>query len=141
MNVLISIKPKYVDQITNGFKKIEYRKIIFKNSTINKIYVYSSFPVKKIIGYFIYEGFICDSPELLWSLTKKNSGITKEIFFDYFKNKSKAYGIFINSFHKFIDSIDPYVVDRKFKAPQSFMYIEEDNLIENYCNMVQIKKN
>ncbi|MBP7902159.1 MAG: hypothetical protein KA015_05030 [Spirochaetes bacterium] len=140
MDVLISIKPKYVDKIINGSKKIEYRKILFKASSVNKIYVYSSFPVKKIIGYFKYDGFICNSPELLWSLTESISGISKEFFFNYFKNKSKAYGLFVNNFYQFIEPIDPYIVDNNFKPPQSFMYIEEDFLIEDNRNMEQIKK-
>ena len=36
MDVLLSIKPKYVDAILKGEKKYEFRKIIFKNKNIKK---------------------------------------------------------------------------------------------------------
>jgi len=51
MNVLLSIKPKYVDLILNGEKKYEFRRKIFRNET-NKVYVYCTSPVKKIVAYF-----------------------------------------------------------------------------------------
>ncbi len=43
MNVLLSIKPKYVEKIKNGNKKFEFRKSLFieKNQTkIEKIFIY-----------------------------------------------------------------------------------------------------
>ena len=49
MNVLISIKPKYIEKIKQGIKTFELRKRIFKNyDKINTIYIYSTSPIKKI---------------------------------------------------------------------------------------------
>ena len=53
MNVLLSIKPKYVDLILNGEKKYEFRRKIFRNET-NKVYVYCTSPVKKNSCLFHY---------------------------------------------------------------------------------------
>jgi type I restriction enzyme S subunit len=53
MKVLLSIKPQYVDEIVKGNKKYEFRKKIFKKKDeVQEIYIYSTSPVKKIIGYF-----------------------------------------------------------------------------------------
>ena len=52
MNVLLSVKPKYAELIMMGCKKYEFRKVIFSNKHIDLTYIYSSSPVKKIIGTF-----------------------------------------------------------------------------------------
>ncbi len=46
MDVLLSVKPKYANEIIAGRKKYEVRKSIFKRENIEKMYIYSSSPVK-----------------------------------------------------------------------------------------------
>jgi len=50
MRVLLSIKPKFADRIMAGSKKFEFRKVIFRQPAIDEIVIYSSSPVKKIVG-------------------------------------------------------------------------------------------
>ena len=56
MNVLLSVKPKYANEIISGRKKYEFRKLIFKRENIEKVYIYSSSPVKKVIGIVDIDG-------------------------------------------------------------------------------------
>jgi len=58
MNVLLSVKPKYAEEIISGRKKYEFRKSIFKREDIKKMYIYSSSPVKKIIAIVDIVGLI-----------------------------------------------------------------------------------
>ena len=62
MDVLLSIKPKYVKSIIEGEKRYEFRKTIFKNREINRIYIYSSSPVKKIVASFVIGTILEDHP-------------------------------------------------------------------------------
>lgn len=48
MKVLISIKPKFVEQIFAGTKTFELRKKLFKR-TVDTIVIYSSSPKKKLL--------------------------------------------------------------------------------------------
>jgi predicted transcriptional regulator len=58
MNVLLSIKPKYVKAILNGTKKYELRKSAFRcKEDIERVYIYATSPVKKIVG--IYDRRYC----------------------------------------------------------------------------------
>jgi len=75
VNIIISVKPKYAAAILSGRKKYEYRKSIFKRS-VNKIYVYTSSPQRKFVGYFFYDGFIRGTPEYIWEHTSAVSGIS-----------------------------------------------------------------
>jgi len=125
LNLLISVKPKYVKEILTGKKRYEFRKSIFKKP-INKIYIYSTVPERKIVGYFDYKGYIKESPMILWEKTKEFSGINKDEYFDYFNKKENAYAIIIESFHIFDEPINPKDKIRNFVAPQSYKYINGD---------------
>ena len=74
MSVLLSIKPKYVEEIKKKSKLFEFRKQIFKQFT-NEIWVYESAPTKRIVGKIIVSDIIKDSPKNLWRQTKQVAGI------------------------------------------------------------------
>ena len=123
MNVLLSVKPKYAEKIVEGKKKYEFRRAIFKKQNIEKVYIYSSSPVGKIIAAFEIEKILKDSPEKIWTLCQKYAGISKTDFFDYFKNSEQAFAIKIGYVDSFKEHIDPYKMIENFKPPQSFYYL------------------
>ncbi|HBG5344132.1 TPA: hypothetical protein KQG29_001496 [Clostridioides difficile] len=125
LNLIISIKPKYVEEILNKKKRFEYRKTIFKED-VNKIYVYSTSPYKKIVGYFKYTKYLKDNPEYIWNKTKEFSGISKDEYDEYFNNRDIAYAIEINEFIKFDVDINPKEYIDNFIAPQSYKYINKN---------------
>jgi len=123
MNVILSIKPEFCEKIINGEKKYEFRKVIFKNTeNIEKVFIYSSSPVKKIIGSFRIQQIFEDRPKNLWNKFKKGAGISKVGFFDYFRNSKKGYAIEMMDV-EILSPIDPKGIDSSFCPPQSFRYI------------------
>ncbi len=122
MNVLLSIKPKYVNAILNGKKEYEFRKVIFKEKNVEKVYMYSSSPVKKIVGVFIVGGIIEDHPKQIWKKCHSKSGIAKEDFFAYFNNHDKGYAIKIVDPKPIEGPIDLKRISQDFIPPQSFCY-------------------
>ena len=50
MDVLLSIKPKFANAIFSGEKKFVFRRVIFKDKTVKKVYVYASKPIGLVIG-------------------------------------------------------------------------------------------
>lgn len=131
MNVLISIKPKYVEKIISEEKTYEFRRSIFKKE-VEKIVIYSTSPEKKIIGYFKSNNIIKDCPKNLWNNFSEEAGINEEDFFDYFKNKEEGFALKIDELEVFESPIETdKLID--FSAPQSFKYMNENemtNLIE-----------
>ncbi|MCE8424766.1 MAG: hypothetical protein J5U17_03185 [Candidatus Methanoperedens sp.] len=128
MNVLLSVKPEYAEKIVEGTKKYEFRRSIFKKNDIDKVYIYSSSPVSKIIGSFEIENILKDSPEMIWNLCQKYAGISKKNFFSYFINSNMAYAIEIGDIDRFKEPIDPYHIIENFKPPQSFYYVPTNYL-------------
>jgi predicted transcriptional regulator len=124
MDVLLSIKPKYVKSIIEGDKRYEFRKTIFKNREINRIFIYSSSPVKKIVGTFEIGRILEDHPNDLWDTVKEFAGIDNRDFFAYFEGKSQAFAIEIQNLQRFSDPIDPYETMPGFVPPQSYCYVD-----------------
>ncbi len=88
--ILLPIKPEYADKILKQKKLYEYRKTICKRK-IDKIIIYSTSPIKKVIAEVEVKGIISNSPSQLWNETKDYSGISKIKYMKYFKNKNTAF--------------------------------------------------
>ena len=123
MNVLLSIKPKYVEKIVNGEKQYEFRKRIFRNKNVKKAFIYSTAPTKKIIGEFDIGNIIEDNPIRLWTELQEVSGINEKEFFDYFRGINKGFAIGIEKLNIFDEPIEPNELIGDFSPPQSFCYI------------------
>lgn len=122
--ILLSINPQHVENIVHGTKCYEYRKRICKRK-VDKIVIYSTCPVKRVIGEVeVLETLEMDK-EQLWKVTKKESGITKKFYDDYFKEKKKAIAYRLGEVLKY--ETPQLLSDIGVKvAPQSFMYLSEN---------------
>ena len=119
--ILISINPEHVQNIIKGIKKYEYRKIAAKQD-ISSIIIYETTPIKRIVA----EAEIIDvlelPPEQLWKQTKDASGISKEFFDKYFRNREIAYAYKLGEIKVY--EKPKLLIDYGIKAaPQSFVYL------------------
>lgn len=121
MNVILSIKPEFVEKIFSGEKKYEYRKVLFKQK-VDTVYIYASRPISKIVGEFKIEEIICDTPENIWNLTKEQSGVTKKFFYKYYEGKDKGVALKIKDCKEYEEEVNPGSLVTNFKVPQSFIY-------------------
>ncbi|HUS75720.1 MAG TPA: ASCH domain-containing protein [Methanothrix sp.] len=124
MDVLLSIKPRFVEAIIDGRKKYEFRKNKFAKTDINCAYIYSTSPIKKIIGVFKINNIIEDRPSALWEQLKDHAGISEVEFFDYFRNKKVGFALEIKEVERFENPLDPKVIIPDFVPPQSFCYMK-----------------
>lgn len=119
--ILISINPEHVQNIINGIKKYEYRKIAAKQD-ISSIIIYETTPVKRIVAEAEILDVLMYSPQELWELTKEESGISKEFFDEYFVGREVAYAYKLGKIKVYDEP--KTLLDYGIKAaPQSFMYI------------------
>lgn len=119
MKIILSIKPRHVENILSGAKKYEFRKQI-PIQPVDKVIIYSSYPDKKFTAEFSLIKIIKGSPSEVWEATKEKSGITKDFYDDYFAGKDKAFGLKIDNLNIYDAPIIPAA---DFVAPQSFKYI------------------
>ena len=118
MNVVLSIKPEYVTEIKAKRKRFEFRKAIFKRN-VEKVYIYASSPVSKVVGEFQPVDVLTGTPEEIWEKTLDFAGIKKKFYDEYFSGKQTAFAIAIQNL-KF------YALPKElpFQAPQNFRYID-----------------
>lgn len=126
MNVILSIRPTFCKMIFSDQKVYEYRKRIFSRKDVDKVYVYATKPICRIVGYFAIDAMIENKKSYMWEKAHKDGGISKEYFDAYFKNSDTAYAIKIGQVVKLDTLIDPKSVIKDFHAPQNFMYVDYD---------------
>ncbi|MBQ6628292.1 MAG: hypothetical protein IJH65_05680 [Methanobrevibacter sp.] len=121
MNLIISIKPQFVQKIISGEKKYEFRRRIYKQE-VDKIYIYQTLPDAKIVAYFTPGKIVKDTPQNLWKNFKEVSGTTEEHLLNYLHDKDEAYAIEITNLKIFEEPFIP----KGILAPQSYKYIDYD---------------
>lgn len=132
MNVLLSIRPRYVDAILSGRKKYEFRKSRPKfERNGQKAYIYTTAPVCKIVATFTIKAILESHPRELWRKFGKSSGLKADAFTEYFGVRKKGFAIEIASIKRFNPPIEPKDCLEDFVPPQSFRYVPsswEDSL-------------
>ena len=125
-SILLSINPEYVERIFAGSKKYEFRKRL-ANRTVDKILMYSTAPIMKVVGEAEVVKTISSSPTALWEYTKKFAGISRDKYRKYFKGCKVAYAQLGE-----IIQYDPPKELSEFNIslpPQSFIYLSMDESI------------
>lgn len=120
--VLLSIHPEYAEAIFAGHKHFEFRRVLFKEK-VHEVVVYATMPVARVIGSFKIDDIYEDTPKALWTRTKIFSGVTKEKFDSYFKDRTKAFAIKVSEPVRFAkpQALSKYLASNT--PPQSFCYI------------------
>ena len=121
--VLLSIKPKFAEKILNGKKIYEYRRVLFKSSTVRKVIIYASSPVRKVIGEFEIEATLTMSKQELWRDTCDASGITWEVFTNYFNGRTVCHAIKVKNPMRYKHPKTLKAAVGLDKPPQSFTYV------------------
>lgn len=130
-DVLLPIKPKYVQKIFNKEKRYEFRKRI-GNKDIKNIIIYETSPVKKVVGEVPVLDIICDTPENIWKKTHQHAGINKDDFYKYFKQSQKGYAYVLGDAIKYKKKLLLSDIGINF-YPQSFVYLNDKNIINFEC--------
>lgn len=125
MKVLLSIKPEYAEKILQGTKRFEFRKSIFKNRDVKTVVIYATMPVGKVVGEFDFEEVLSDSPSVIWSETKKYSGISESFFNSYFLGRKTAHAIKVAAVRRYRNPMALSSFCPGSSAPQSYRYLKE----------------
>lgn len=120
--LLLSINPEHVENILNETKRFEFRKNRCRYP-VDSLIIYSTAPVKKIVGEAHIIRIIEDSPEEIWNKTKDAAGITKRFFDEYYNGKKKAVAYELGDVIKYAEP--KMLSDFGLRCPpQSFSYVD-----------------
>jgi predicted transcriptional regulator len=124
---LLAIKPEYATQIISRKKKVEFRKVKFRDY-VDTVVVYASSPIQMILGWFEVSYIDQDSPNQLWKRHKSYGGIERKAFFDYYSEKESGVAIGISKVRVLEEPVPLSYLDKELKAPQSFSYLPYHSL-------------
>lgn len=121
--ILMPINPEYVAEILAGRKKYEYRKIKAKRNNIDKMIIYSTSPIMKVVAEVDIKEILEEDPEKLWEMPKNESGITKDFYNKYYKNKNTAIAYKLGKIRIYDKPKNLYDIGINY-VPQSFVYLD-----------------
>jgi len=119
--LILSIKPKFANDILEGRKRFEFRRALFRRD-VERVIVYSSSPERKVIGEFLVDEVLTLRPDALWRVTSEYAGIPRSYFDRYFAGKHEGHAIKIKKPRRYKVPLD---LEGHFgipHAPQSFCY-------------------
>lgn len=123
MSVLLSIKPEFAEKILTGEKRFEFRRVIPKQR-VDRVVVYASSPVCRLVGEFTVRRVVSAPPEELWRRARSCAGIPRRYFDAYFEGRTEAHAFEIAEVLRYDQPIDPLRIYRGFRPPQSFVYLD-----------------
>jgi len=120
--VLLSINPEYVEKIFSGEKEFEFRKNRCK-SDANKMVIYCTSPVMKVVGEVSVKRVLVNDPKEMWQEVKDAAGVTREFFDGYYHGRKNAVAFQLGDIERyaFPKELEEFGVSH---APQSFVYLE-----------------
>jgi len=129
-HILLSIRPKYIKEIKEGFKKYEFRKKFPKTGDSNisqTIVLYCSKPTMKIIGSFkVKKHFNSDFNLLMQSVNANKS--YRERISNYFTDKTSCHALEISEFKIYENTLSlKYLRENYdgFGPGQSYRYLDK----------------
>lgn len=123
---LISIHPEFVGKISNGIKRVEFRKRT--SDDVIFFFVYATAPIQKIVGFFEVKEIHRDSPKSIWNKFFNVAGIDSKRYFEYYSGCDEAVAIEIKKFYKFEYDFDIKDLVGFKTPPQSYAFVPRGDL-------------
>lgn len=121
--VFLPIKPRYINLILSGLKTVEYRRRP-PQQPVSIVVLYSSSPVKRIVGLAEVIEVSCGRKQAIWANTSKQGGINRKEFDDYFSGSDMSCVLKLGKIAKLASPLAPSAIKRNFKVPQSYTYVD-----------------
>lgn len=117
------MKPRFAEQILAGTKTVEFRRS-WAVEPVGLAVVYSSSPVKRLVGIVEIEGLVKASPQSVWTKCRAyGPGLKRKELMEYLAGKHQAYGVLLGAVTLPPEPVPPKPLLKGFRAPQSFRYL------------------
>lgn len=133
IDVVISIKPKFVNLIKDGQKNYEFRKYIPKKG-VDRIWIYTSSPIC-CLEYVAEIDHIVTYPERIIEKGVGNDEFNKGL-------KQSKYAYHIKHLYRFNTPLDLKKLKDEFSftAPQSYFYLDNNESLSEFVLAQELEK-
>lgn len=122
--LILSIKPRFLDLILTGLKTVELRKASTKIEPGTTILLYATSPRCEIVGSAQVDFRALLSKEDIWMKYSRMAGVTRIDFESYYADAPTGVVLGLRSVARFLIPVhldDIREVDGRFRPPQSYM--------------------
>ena len=122
---LMPIHPQYANAILDGSKGAEFRKRRLAPD-IQRIVIYATAPISRIIGEFTIGATVVGSPQEIWRDHGKTGQITEPAFHSYFTGRDMAVAFVVTQTRRYAESLALADLSPRPAIPQSTIYLAAD---------------
>jgi len=125
--LLVSIRPRFVEQIFAGTKTVELRRIRPRVKAGDLVIIYASGSQKALVGAFQIADVVAASPATIWRRYGSKTGVTKCEFDGYFTDLKIGFAIVVARTWQLASPIQLATLRSQqggFHAPQSYRYLD-----------------
>jgi predicted transcriptional regulator len=145
-NILISVRPKYLESMLSGEKRVELRRRTLRINPGTHVWIYGKAPHSAVSAVATVGGIVSARPPELWRKWGNQAGVTKQEFDAYFAETSLAWAMLLDQVYAL-----PHVVtlaalrqySNPFHPPQFFMRLRHGsnalNLLTNSLQSANIR--
>lgn len=129
--LFLSIRPEYVEKIFRGEKQVELRRRRPRSCPGDWIAVYSTMPLKELVGIVQVADVRVAHPDSLWRNVRQIAGLSRSDYASYFDGAKRAIGIMLENP---ILLSTPIPLDElrqewpDFQPPQGFRYLADEQI-------------
>lgn len=131
--LLLSIRPGFADQIFDGSKTIELRRVRPRVIAGDLVIVYASGHTKALIGAFQVGEMVAKAPSTVWRRFGSATGLTKAAFDEYYSGADTAFGITVAHTWKLPTPLRLPALRKLrvgFRPPQGYQYLAFAEVLE-----------
>lgn len=133
-DILISIRPNFVEKILDGKKTVELRTRRAKLMPGTRMWIYSTLPQGEVCAFAHVEFVYTDSPDSIWDQYSEEIGITEDEFWNYVGSRDSVSIIKMASVDPVESGVTLQYIQKKlgsFSPPQFFMRLKNDSPIHS----------
>jgi predicted transcriptional regulator len=126
--ILISIKPRYAEEILSGTKTVELRRRFSRNAPLpTRALIYASGSVGGLVGIMNIVEVVNSTPQSVWKRFGTKARVAREEYFAYFEGVDQAFALNIRMLAKFtrIISREEMLETFSIHPPQSYRFISQ----------------
>ena len=125
--LLVSIRPRFVDQIFAGTKTVELRRVRPRVEAADLVIVYASGHEKALVGAFQVAAVIEAIPADIWTRFGPATGLSKTEFDTYFAGVTIGYAIKVSHAWRLLTPVRLETLRSRhggFHPPQGYRYLD-----------------
>ncbi|MCZ2819588.1 ASCH domain-containing protein [Modestobacter sp. VKM Ac-2977] len=128
--MMLSIHPRFVDQIVAGTKTVELRRTRPSVTVGQPVAIYATVPSAAVVATCRVTAIDVCPPEKLWDLVEDCAGIPRSMFDSYFAGSAVGVGIHLGD----VESLEQAVTLGELRAkgpfypPQTWRFFDRDGL-------------